>query len=194
VTNGPDPAPAASQWAAEADVTAPLAAELVREQFPDLAARHVTVLATGWDNTAFAVDGRWLFRFPRREIAVPGVRREIVVLPRLAAALPLPIPEPRFVGQPSVRYPWPFFGARLLPGGELAESGRPDSGRVRAAVAVGHFLRALHDPGLVAVVRDAGLPVDPLGGGPPPPRGPPPPGPPPTLRAGPACPQSKPPR
>jgi len=70
------PAAAGSQWTAEVEVTPQLAADLIREQFPDLGARRVTVLATGWDNTAFLVEGQWLFRFPRREIAV---------LPRLAA-------------------------------------------------------------------------------------------------------------
>lgn len=120
------------------------------------------MLATGWDNTAFVVNGQWLFRFPRRQIAVPGVQREIAVLPRLAARLPLPIPDPRFVGQPSSRYPWPFFGAGLLPGRELADSGLSDSERAGAAASVGRFLRVLHDPGLVALVDDAGLPVDPM--------------------------------
>jgi aminoglycoside phosphotransferase (APT) family kinase protein len=76
--------------------------------------------------------------------------------------LPLPIPDPHFVGQPSSRYPWPFFGARLLPGGELADSGLPDSERAGAAASVGHFLRMLHDPGLVVLVDDADLPVDPM--------------------------------
>ena len=78
-------AAAGSQWTAEVEVTPQLAADLIREQFPDLGARRVTVLATGWDNTAFLAEGQWLFRFPRREVAVPGVRREIAVLPRLAA-------------------------------------------------------------------------------------------------------------
>ncbi len=162
MTNGPGAAPAGSQWTAEVEVTAPFAAALIGEQFPDLGARPVTLLATGWDNTAFVVDGQWLFRFPRREIAVPGVQREIAVLPRLAARLPLPIPDPRFVGRPTSRYRWPFFGARLLPGGELADSGRSDSERAGAAASVGRFLRVLHDPGLVALVEDAGLPVDPM--------------------------------
>jgi aminoglycoside phosphotransferase (APT) family kinase protein len=134
------------------------AADLIREQFPDLRAQQVTLLATGWDNTAFVVDGQWLFRFPRREIAVPGVSREITVLPRLAATLPLPIPDPHFVGQPSARYTWPFFGARLLPGGELADSGLSDSERAGAAGSVGHFLRVLHDPGLVVLADGADLP------------------------------------
>ena len=90
------------------------------------------------------------------------MQREIAVLPRLAARLPLPLPDPRFIGQPSARYSWPFFGARLLPGEELSDSGLPDSRRSAAAVAIGHFLRILHDPGLVAAVDDAGLPVDPM--------------------------------
>jgi len=162
VANGQGPAPAGSQWTAEVEVIPQFAADLIREQFPDLGAQRVTVLATGWDNTAFVVDGQWLFRFPRREIAVPGVQREITVLPRLAATLPLPIPDPQFVGQPSSRYPWPFFGARLLPGGELADSGLADAERAGAAASVGHFLRMLHDPGLVVLVDGADLPVDPM--------------------------------
>jgi hypothetical protein len=84
VTNGQTPRSAASQWTAEVDVTPQLAADLIRDQFPDVGARQVAVLATGWDNVAFLVDGQWLFRFPRRAVAVPGVQREIAVLPRLA--------------------------------------------------------------------------------------------------------------
>jgi aminoglycoside phosphotransferase (APT) family kinase protein len=162
VANGHSRVPASSQWTAEVDVTQQLAADLIREQFPALGAQQMTLLATGWDNAAFVVDGQWLFRFPRREVAVPGVQREIAVLPQLAARLPLPIPDPQFVGQPSSRYPWPFFGARLLPGGELADSGLADSARAGAAASVGHFLRSLHDPGLVALVDGAGLPADPM--------------------------------
>jgi aminoglycoside phosphotransferase (APT) family kinase protein len=162
VTDGQIPPAAASQWAVEVDVTPQLAAALIRDQFPGLAAGQVTVLATGWDNIAFVVDGQWLFRFPRRQIAVPGVQREIAVLPKLAPRLPLPIPDPQFAGQPSARYPWPFFGARLLPGTELADAGLTDTQRAPAAASVGRFLRTLHDPDLVPLTDGAGLPVDPM--------------------------------
>jgi len=162
VANGQSPALGGSQWTAEVEVTPQFAADLLREQFPDLPAQRVTVLATGWDNTAFVVDGQWLFRFPRRRIAVPGVQREITVLSRLAPRLPLPIPDPRFVGQPSSRYPWPFFGARLLPGVELTDSGLSDSERAVVAASVGYFLRLLHDPGLVVLMEGADLPVEPM--------------------------------
>jgi aminoglycoside phosphotransferase (APT) family kinase protein len=149
-------------WAAEIVVTPEFAASLISEQFPELGRASVTELATGWDNTAFVVDEQWLFRFPRREVAVPGVRREMAVLPRLAPRLPLAIPDPVFAGQPAERYPWPFFGARLLAGCELAESGLSESGRARAAAQVGSFLRELHDPGLVPLVAGAGLQADPM--------------------------------
>jgi len=163
VTSGQEPAvPAGPIWAAEIVVTPDFAARLISEQFPELGSASVTVLATGWDNTAFVVDDHWLFRFPRREIAVPGVRREMAVLPRLAPRLPLAIPDPVFAGQPAEHYRWPFFGARLLAGGELAESGLSESGRGPAAAQVGSFLRELHDPGLIPLVADAGLPADPM--------------------------------
>lgn len=163
MTHGQDPVPARPAWTAEILVTPDLAAELIAGQFPDLAGAAVVPLATGWDNTVYRVGGEWLFRFPRREIAVPGVRREIAVLPRLAPRLPLPIPDPRFIGQPADRYRWPFFGARLVPGTELAACALPEDARTAAATGTGRFLRALHDPALAALTADAGLPVDPMG-------------------------------
>jgi aminoglycoside phosphotransferase (APT) family kinase protein len=101
------------------------------------------------------VDERWAFRFPRRSIAVPGFERELEVLPRLAPVLPLPIPEPAFVGRPSDDYPWPFFGAPFLPGRELVDAALDDAARLELARPLGAFLRALHDADV-----DADLPVD----------------------------------
>src|ERR1700761_8530181 len=117
VGSGPDStaggrtSPAPAQWTAEVEVSPRLAAELIADQFPALGSSQVTLLAAGWDNTVMTVDGTWLFRFPRREVALAGVRREIALLPQLAPLLPLPVPDPRFAGRPSERYPWPFFGA-----------------------------------------------------------------------------------
>ncbi|HEV7824635.1 MAG TPA: phosphotransferase [Mycobacteriales bacterium] len=116
-------------WTAERVVTGGEAAALPRRQFPALRAASVEPLAEGWDRTVHVVDGRWAFRFPRRARALPGVAREVAVLPSIAAAaLPLPVPVPAFAGVPSGAYPWQFWGAALLPGRELAEAGPP--GRV----------------------------------------------------------------
>ncbi|WP_103942178.1 phosphotransferase [Thermomonospora echinospora] len=157
--NGSAPAPA--EWDAEHAVHAAEAADLVGAQFPALAGAPVEPLATGWDNTVFLVGGRWIFRFPRRAIAVPGVEREIAYLPGLAPHLPLPVPVPELAGRPAGGFPWPFWGARHLPGRELVDAGLPDARRTVAAAGAGAFLRALHDPRLVEEAG-AGLPRDPL--------------------------------
>ena len=67
---------------------------------------------------------RWAFRFPQRAIGVPGLELELAVLPLLAARLPLPVPNPVFVGRAEGDYPWPFFGSELLPGQETCDAGR----------------------------------------------------------------------
>jgi aminoglycoside phosphotransferase (APT) family kinase protein len=137
---------------------------LIGTQFPALRGAQVTPLATGWDNTVFLVDHGLIFRFPRRAAAVPGLRREAAVLPRLAPRVPLPVPVPVFTGAPSAAYPWPFWGARLVPGRELAEAALPEAARGDAAAEVGRFLRVLHSPA-VAAALGPGLQVDPLGRG-----------------------------
>ena len=157
------PGPAAPQWAPERPVPPDLVAGLIARQFPRLAGAPVEPLAAGWDNIVYRVAGQWVFRFPRRETALPGVRREMIFLPRIAPHLPLPIPVPEFAGAPSDQYPWPFWGARMLPGSELAQAGLPDARRHTAAAGVGGFLRALHEPGLVTVADARQLPADPMG-------------------------------
>lgn len=143
-------------------MTPELARTLIGRRFPELRGATVERLATGWDNTVLLVGGDWVFRFPRRRMALAGVERETAVLPVLAPRLPLPVPVPRFLGEPSDDFPWPFWGARRIPGRELAEVRPPDEDRVALAAETGAFLRALHDP---ALVREAGegLPVDPMG-------------------------------
>ncbi|MCY7372872.1 MAG: phosphotransferase [Spirochaetaceae bacterium] len=149
------------EWVAEESVDASRAADLIAAQFPELRGAAVQPFAEGFDNTVFVVAGKWAFRFPRRQVAIPGVEREIAMLPLLAPLLPLPVPVPELVGTPAVGYPWPFFGARLLPGRELADADLPDVDRTPAAAAAGRFLRVLHAPALAARFG-SGLPVDPM--------------------------------
>ncbi|MEU7825114.1 phosphotransferase [Catellatospora sp. NPDC049133] len=143
----------APAWTPEHEVDAAEAATLIAEQFPALRGAPVTPLATGWDNTVHLVGGEWVFRFPRRAVALRLLAHETAVLPLLAGGLPLQVPDPELIGVPSDGFPWPFWGARLVPGIELADSGLPDERRTRAATDLGVFLRALHDPALAAHVR-----------------------------------------
>jgi aminoglycoside phosphotransferase (APT) family kinase protein len=143
-----------AKWEPEIVVDEPLA-RLLLAQFPELEGEELRLLAYGWDYTVWAVGERYAFRFPRRQIGIPGTEREIAVLPRLAPLLPLPVPAPLFVGRATEEYPWPFFGSALLAGRETADAGLDDDGRVEVALQLAGFLRTLH-----AVELDLGLPVD----------------------------------
>ena len=115
-------------------------------------------MSAGWDRTAWLVDERWVFGFPRRTVVVSGIERELAWLPRLAPLLPAPIPVPAFTGEPSDAFPWAYFGYELLPGLEAAEV--PDDVRVAVALDLAAFLRVLHSPELAVAIGAHALPLD----------------------------------
>jgi len=131
-------------WQAERVVDADLALALIREQFPGLGAGRIEAFGSGWDNTAYLVDGEFVFRFPRREIAVELLETEARVLPRIAPRLPLPIPVPEWVGRATERFAWPFAGYRRLAGRTADVAALSEEERKAAAPALGRFLAALH--------------------------------------------------
>jgi aminoglycoside phosphotransferase (APT) family kinase protein len=147
-------------WSPEVVVDQALARRLIGASFPEVRLDAIRLLGEGWDSTAWLVDEEWVFRFPRRAV-VPGFRRELVVVPRLAPALPLPVPVAVHRGEPSAEFGWPFAGSRLVPGRELADAAPEDPARVRHGRALGRFLRALHDVDPASVTIDGEpLPID----------------------------------
>ena len=148
-------------WNPEVVVDEELARALIGDLVPGLRGAPLRLLGEGWDSTVWRAGDGWLFRFPRREIVVPGFLREVEVLPRLAAALPLPVPVAEVRGEPDERFRWPWAGFRILPGRELAEVSADDEARVRYGRGLGRFLRALHDidPATVTAGGEL-LPVD----------------------------------
>jgi aminoglycoside phosphotransferase (APT) family kinase protein len=154
------------EWSAEVTVDGDLAHRLIAGQFGAVEPAELRLLSEGWDNTVWLADRRWVFRFPRRASVIPGVEREMALLPRLAPLVPLPIPEPAFLGRPAEGFPWPFFGAALIPGRELADAACTDADRRRLARPLAAFLRTLHGAGVAAAVDPGGeLPNDPMGRG-----------------------------
>ncbi len=148
-------------WDPEIAVGPALARRLIDGQLPELAGRPLEHVAHGWDNDVYLVADAWIVRFPRRAVAVPGVEREMALLPLLAPRLPLPVPQPTHLGRPGNGYPWPFYAAPLIRGQELAHARLTDEARSALAEPLATFLRALHAPQLAAELgRD--LPVDPM--------------------------------
>ena len=143
------------EWSPEHLVDAGLARRLIASQCFEPGT--LRPLGEGWDNTVWLVDERWAFRFPRREIAIPGVRREIAVLGELAPQLPLRVPDPIFVGEPADGYPWPFFGAEAIHGREVPAVDLTHDARCALGRPLGEFLRRLHSAHVAAE-----LPNDPM--------------------------------
>jgi aminoglycoside phosphotransferase (APT) family kinase protein len=129
-------------WSAEYVVSQQLAHQLINEQFPELEATHLKELGEGFDNTVFIVDNCYVFRFPRRAVAVDLLETENRILPQLVKHFPVEIPEPIFFGRRSKKYPWPFTGYRFVKG--KTPGALTNQTRLKSIKSLAEFLRALH--------------------------------------------------
>lgn len=130
-------------WLPDHPVDEALARALVAEQFPELAELPISHLGEGWDMDVWRF-GDLAFRFPRRAMAVSAVTREIAALSWLAPLLPVAIPVPLHLGEPSPRFPHPFYGHPLVRGETADRLVLSVDARTRLAAPLGRFLRALH--------------------------------------------------
>ncbi len=94
----------------EIEVGEDLARTLIAAQFSELDVTSLRRVGEGWDNTVWATGDDIAFRFPRREIAIPGVKRKMVFLPKTRRSV---------AGSDSRRYPRRRC-QRRLPDGSLA--------------------------------------------------------------------------
>jgi aminoglycoside phosphotransferase (APT) family kinase protein len=131
-------------WKSEIALTPELAEALIVGQFPQLAPVALERLGEGWDNFAFVVNGEFVFRFPRRQLGADCLKTEVQILPRLQSLLPLPIPNPIFVGKATERFGWLFAGYAMLPGRTACAAALDIRQRETAAAPLGAFLAALH--------------------------------------------------
>jgi len=131
-------------WDAERTIEQALALQLISEQFPELNAQNIRILGIGWDNTAFIVNDQFIFRFPRRQIAVSLIEEEWNFLPKLAPYLPLSIPKPAWKGKPTSQFPWPFSGYHLLKGSTACHINLTETDRHQLVEPIALFLKTLH--------------------------------------------------
>jgi aminoglycoside phosphotransferase (APT) family kinase protein len=137
---------------AELKITAELVRDLLRDQHPDLADRPLTLGARGWDNQLWRLGSDLAVRLPwATQTADALLRKEHAWVPALAPRLPLPVPVPQRLGEPSERFPRPWIVTTWVPG-EPADRA-PATRGAEAADALAAFLTALHQP------APAGAPV-----------------------------------
>ncbi|MFI1722668.1 aminoglycoside phosphotransferase family protein [Streptomyces sp. NPDC020489] len=129
----------------ETDITEDLVRELLREQHPDLADLPLKLGALGWDNQVWRLGDDLAVRLPwATGSADELLRKEHTWAPVLAPRLPLPIPVPQRLGEPSERFPRPWLVTTWVPG-EPADRA-PATRGAEAAVTLAAFLAALHRP------------------------------------------------
>jgi len=132
--------------------------ELLRRARPDLVVETLEPAGSGDFCDAWLVNGREILRIAKHGEARVALARECRLLPRIAASLPLAVPQPR---------PLEIDGAvvatlhQRVPGKALdldAWYRRHQSRRLMLPRELGKFLRALHDVD-VGAVADCGLPA-----------------------------------
>lgn len=115
----------------------------ISSQFP-LKITTIKLLGEGWDNCVYLVNTNTVFRFPRREISVPLIEREMRILPKLSKFVSLKIPEPIYLGKASREFPHPFYGHAMLSGTSGCKVTLSTKEYVEAAKKLGAFLSFLH--------------------------------------------------
>jgi len=86
---------------------------LVATQFPQWKNLPIrAIIPGGWDNRTFRLGDKMLIRMPSTAEYAAQVEKEQHWLPRLAPALPFPIPVPLAMGEPTGDYPlkWSIYG------------------------------------------------------------------------------------
>jgi len=78
----------------------------VQAVFPDIGARDVREIGTGWTADTYDVDGEWVVQFARTNDAATSLRAQIDTLPELVAELSALVPEPVYADRevPAIAY------------------------------------------------------------------------------------------
>ena len=129
---------------AEVRIDASLVRVLLQEQHDDLSHLALKDLGEGWDNHLFRLGDDLVVRLPRRAVSAPLIEHEQRWLPQLAPGLPMPVPVPVRIGRPGCGFPWSWSVVPWLPGETALLT--PPQDAAPAAVALGDFVRALHQP------------------------------------------------
>ncbi|WP_435107059.1 phosphotransferase [Nocardiopsis synnemataformans] len=109
----------------ETDITEDLIRDLLRDQHPDLSDLPLELGALGWDNQVWRLGDDLAVRLPRATRSADALlRKEHTWLPALAPILPLPVPVPQHLGEPSGRFPRPWPVTTGAPGEPAAPARR----------------------------------------------------------------------
>lgn len=130
-------------WNKTVDINEILAKQLIEDQCL-LPVDIILKLDEGWDNTAFLVNEKFIFRFPHREFGVKCMQQEIALLPKLKSYLSFQSTIPTYIGKPSDIFPYPFSGYPMILGNPLCDATDELISDTQFAKTLAHWLKELH--------------------------------------------------
>jgi aminoglycoside 2''-phosphotransferase len=131
------------------------AAEAIRSRFPDVDARNLRHLGSGWEFDAYLTGDGWVFRFPRRAEYAGRFERDRSVHELVAGPLaPVAVPRVELLGSGGPAFPYPFAGHQLVPGVEADDA--VIRRNPRFAAELGAAITAIHSVP-AAAARAAGV-------------------------------------
>jgi len=116
---------------------------LIFSQFPKLADLKIKAVSNqGWDNRTFHLGDNMLVRLPSDAMYASQVKKEYYWLPKLRSCLPLEIPKPIAMGNPTPEYPFHWLINEWLEGDTSAVDRIDDLGKF--AISLAEFIKSLH--------------------------------------------------
>lgn len=116
---------------------------IIKDQF-NIDIHNIKIMKEGFDNTVYLINNNLIFRFPKRHIAIPLIKKEIELLPLLNSKFNISIPMPLFIGKSSGHFNAPFLGYEFLKGHSGSEISLTIDQYERLALDLAHFLKTLH--------------------------------------------------
>jgi aminoglycoside phosphotransferase (APT) family kinase protein len=144
-------------WLAEYSISLEKAHQIIHKQFPELEIQDTRSLGEGFDNTVIQINGDYVFRFPRRNVAMHLMEAESQILPAIVGRLPLKVPEPIFFGKPTADFPYSFTGYKMVQGKTPYRESLEK--KIISARRFAHFLKRLHQVS-VAEAMEYGITFD----------------------------------
>jgi aminoglycoside phosphotransferase (APT) family kinase protein len=120
------------------------AREVISTNFPEVDARRLEHLGSGWDFDAYLTGDDWVVRFPRRAECANSFEAELRVHRLVASVLPsrIAVPHAELIGEPAAGFPYRIAAHRLIPG--VAADAVDRELRPALARDVGESLGAIH--------------------------------------------------
>jgi aminoglycoside 2''-phosphotransferase len=127
--------------------------DLLTRELPELAIHSAIPIEAGWDSFVLEVNEEWIFRFPRRDEVMPGLEKELRLLPLLAGRLPAAIPQVEYLARRKDGQLL-FMGYHKIPGAAVSAAALERDG---VAKGIADFLSTLHNLPL-ELAGQAGIP------------------------------------